>query len=213
MLIRCEGLLPHFLKDQSAHEGDIWNRNFIFESKKSYLVRSASGRGKSTLLGIIFGVRDKFQGEVFFDESNIKKYSLSEWSGLRCEKISLLFQELRLFENLTVRENMIVKIKTQSQFSISDSIGFLEQLEMDTFIDRPCKTLSFGQQQRVAIVRSLLQPFECLMMDEPFSHLDEGNTQRAMQLILSQCADQGASLIVSSLGSEHGHKFDLLYNL
>lgn len=213
MKIRISQVVPHFINDKQSLVSDVWGNDLVLESDKSYLIKAASGTGKSTLLGILFGVRNNFLGDVFLDEKNSRNISLNEWSELRRIKISLLFQELRLFENLTVRENLQLKLKLQTDLSMKDAEEYLNVLGMASFMDRTCKTLSWGQQQRIAIVRSLLQPFECLMMDEPFSHLDENNTAIALQLIRERCAIQNASLIISSLGSEHGSQFDHNLNL
>ena len=75
-------------------------------------------------------------------------------------------------------------------------------------MERKCQTLSYGQQQRVAIVRALCQPFEWLLLDEPFSHLDEQNSTIALELIQEVCAAHNAGLIVTSLGSAQNRMFD-----
>lgn len=213
MKFRFHQVVPHFISDMSSLRSDVWGNDMSFDDAQSYLVKAASGTGKSTLLGVLFGVRNNYKGDVFLDEKNIRSISLNEWSEIRRNKISLLFQELRLFENLSVRENLQLKLNLQSELSMKEALEFLDILGMSNFIDRPCKTLSWGQQQRIAIVRSLLQPFECLMMDEPFSHLDENNTAIALKLIRERCANQNASLILSSLGSEHGSQFDHILHL
>jgi putative ABC transport system ATP-binding protein len=213
MKFRFNQVVPFFINDTQTLQSDVWGKELMFENEKSYLIKAASGTGKSTLLGILFGVRNNFKGDVFVDETNSRKLSLNDWSSLRQHKISLLFQELRLFENLTVKENLQLKLNLQSELSMKDAEEYLRVLGMSDFINRTCKTLSWGQQQRIAIVRSLLQPFECLMMDEPFSHLDEKNTSIALTLIRERCTAQHASLILSSLGSEHGSSFDHILNL
>jgi putative ABC transport system ATP-binding protein len=74
-------------------------------------------------------------------------------------------------------------------------------------LNRRCNTLSQGQQQRVAIVRSLLQRFDWLLLDEPFSHLDKENQQRVFRLVEKRVAEEQAGWIVSSLGDKHGYSF------
>ena len=65
-----------------------------------------------------------------------------------------------------------------------------------------------GQQQRVAIIRALAQPFEWILLDEPFSHLDEENTQKCLTLIHQRCDEQRAGFILTTLGDDHGTKYD-----
>jgi len=75
---------------------------------------------------------------------------------------------------------------------------------MEKFLDRKAGILSFGQQQRVAIIRALCQPFEYLLADECFSHIDYENSLSAYQVIKEACDMQGAGLILTSLnGSEN----------
>ena len=76
-------------------------------------------------------------------------------------------------------------------------------LNMLDFKDQKAATLSLGQQQRIALIRGLLQPFEILLMDEPFSHLDEKNIEIALKLIYNECASQGSNFIMTSLGYEY----------
>jgi ABC-type multidrug transport system ATPase subunit len=75
------------------------------------------------------------------------------------------------------------------------------------------KTLSLGQRQRVAIIRALCQPFDFLLMDEPFSHLDDDNIAILTELIGSEVEKQKAGMILTSLGSEYNFTYDTIYQL
>ena len=74
-----------------------------------------------------------------------------------------------------------------------------QTLGIEEFMDRKAGILSFGQQQRVAIIRALCQPFNFLLADECFSHMDHHNSHMAYQLILEECSTQGAGLLLTSL--------------
>ena len=89
----------------------------------------------------------------------------------------------------------------------------LGQVGMEPFVDQPVETLSFGQRQRIALLRSLRKPFDLLLLDEPFSHLDEENTERACRLIAETIERNKATLILSSLGDEPPIKFDERFRL
>ena len=78
---------------------------------------------------------------------------------------------------------------------------------MGPFLTQKAETLSYGQRQRIAIVRALAQPFRYLMLDEPFSHLDLDNARLARELIDEQVGAQGATLVVASLGEDYGWTF------
>jgi ABC-type phosphate/phosphonate transport system ATPase subunit len=84
----------------------------------------------------------------------------------------------------------------------------LEALEIDNKWEQKCGLLSMGQQQRVAIIRALCQPFEWLILDEPFSHLDIENTQRSLKLIDERCNHLKAGFVLTSLGDRHEYNYD-----
>jgi ABC-type phosphate/phosphonate transport system ATPase subunit len=101
-----------------------------------------------------------------------------------------------------------LKLALTNKVTLAQAEQWLARLGLEGFLDRKCQTLSYGQQQRVAIVRALCQPFEWLLLDEPFSHLDEQNANIALELIQEVCASQNAGLIVTSLGSVQNRMFD-----
>jgi putative ABC transport system ATP-binding protein len=201
-------VIPAFLEGGNIPPSEVWNTNLTLNKGERYIVEAPSGRGKSTFLGILFGSRKDFKGHVSFDEMDVASISKSDWSTIRSSKISMLFQELRLFEMLTVRENLELKLALNTTVSIVQAEQWLARLGLEGFMERKCQTLSYGQQQRVAIVRALCQPFEWLLLDEPFSHLDERNATVALELIQEVCAAQNAGLIVTSLGSAQNRMFD-----
>jgi len=74
-----------------------------------------------------------------------------------------------------------------------------KQLGIESKLEKLCCTCSYGEQQRVAIIRSLLQPFDFLLLDEPFSHLDDSNTKKAMALIEEEAAARNAAILLNDL--------------
>ncbi|MFM9984317.1 MAG: ATP-binding cassette domain-containing protein, partial [Flavobacteriales bacterium] len=166
---------PAFLSDKEEIAGDIWNKDLKLGSGKRYLIRASSGKGKSSIVGYLFGTRKNYEGTISLNSETLEQITNQRWSELRQQKLACMFQELRLFEMLTVRENLQIKLNLQSTYSITEATAWLDELGMHGFLDRTVNTLSLGQQQRVALVRTLLQPMEWLLLDEPFSHLDEKN--------------------------------------
>ncbi len=213
MIISFSKVVPAFLAGTTALKSEVWGTDFSLPAGKSVLVKAQSGKGKTTFLSYLFGSRTGYSGKIAFDDKDIAALSTDNWSELRRDKISMVIQDLRLFENLTVRENLEAKLKLNAQVPFAEAEKMLQALGVGEFMDRECRYLSLGQQQRVAIVRSLCQPFKWLLMDEPFSHLDEQNTAIAMHLIKERCAANGASYIISSLGSEHHTHYDIVLNL
>jgi putative ABC transport system ATP-binding protein len=120
-------------------------------------------------------------------------------SVLRQGPVSIIFQDLRLFPSLTTWENLEIKRTLTDAVATDEVRSMMESLGIADRADRPAATLSYGEQQRVAIIRALLQPFNWLLMDEPFSHLDSENRARAARLIQSAIERNNASFLLLDL--------------
>ncbi len=170
-------------------------------------MKADSGKGKSTLIAFIYGSRRDYTGSIDLDGKNISGLSLDELASYRQTRMSVVFQDLRLFPNLTARENIALKLTLAPGISEAEIKVLTEKMGMQIYLDQRCGTLSLGQQQRIAIIRALVQPFEFLMLDEPFSHLDKGNTEIACALIRQRCENQKAGMLITSLGEEYAVDF------
>ncbi|MBL7900913.1 MAG: ATP-binding cassette domain-containing protein [Bacteroidia bacterium] len=199
-LIHFYNVLPVPLAD-SPVKGNVWNRNLVFFRDKHYVIQAESGRGKTTLLNIIYGTRKDFRGEVFFDETNVTGLDMNAFAGLRSHTLSYLFQDLRLFPALTAWEN--IEMKPGNKFTRAHVESWAEKLGVAAQLHKPCGKLSLGQQQRIAAIRALVQPFSWLLLDEPFSHLDDRNAGLMMELIQERCREEGAGILATSLGTNH----------
>ncbi|NDV66303.1 ATP-binding cassette domain-containing protein [Bacteroides sp. 224] len=199
--IRLNKILPNVFSGSSDTRSDIWEKDVYFEKGKSYLLKADSGRGKSSLCSYIYGYRSDYSGQIFFDNVNTQD-SKANWDDIRSRHISLLFQELRLFPELTALENIQLK-NNLTHYKTQDQIEhWLDILDIADRKDFPVGKMSWGQQQRVAIIRSLCQPFDFLFLDEPISHLDDKNAQIVAQLIEEEVANQGAGLLATSIGKD-----------
>ena len=166
-----------------------------------YLIEADSGTGKSSLCNYIYGYRKDYQGIINFDETNIRALSIKAWNEVRIHSLSMLFQDLRIFPELTALENILLKNKLTSYKKKKEILSLLEQMGLSDKIHTQAGKLSLGQQQRVAFIRSLCQPFDFLFLDEPNSHLDEKNAQIMAELIIHETKQQRAGLIVTSTGN------------
>lgn len=200
MTIRLEKMIPLPMLEQDTSGSEVWEaESLILEQGKPYVVEAPSGRGKTSLLSVIYGIRTDYRGHVFIDDRDLSEFSSKEWSLTRKNKLSFIFQGLELFEDLTALENIQLKNRISKYHSDERIMEMARVLGIDPFLQRKAGILSFGQQQRVAILRALCQPFHFLLADECFSHMDRENSLTAYQLIREECEARDAGLILTSL--------------
>jgi len=178
-----------------------------FEQGRRYMVCARSGHGKTSLLNFIYGSSSHYDGTVRFHDDD------STPLERRRRKLSYLFQDLRLFPELTALENILIKNNLTEFKSTAQIEAMLDRVLVPEKKHQPVATLSLGQRQRVAAVRALCQPFEFLLMDEPFSHIDHESAQVVAALVLSEVEAQGAGLIVTALDPIDLFPFDTTLNL
>ena len=143
------------------------------------------------------------------------RFDFERWSDWRQTKLSIIFQDIRLFHRLTAWENIQLKAQLYHPRPVSDQtlLEWMERLDILSLKDQPCETLSYGQRQRVGILRALCQPFDYILLDEPFSHLDQDNARIAADIIREVAENQGASRIMVSLGEDYGLPWDRVLQL
>jgi putative ABC transport system ATP-binding protein len=180
-------------------DSDIWNKHVQFEHGSHYHVKASSGTGKSTLIHCLYGIQKNYTGEIIYADKNLSKYTTDELCQWRASKISVVFQDLKLFEDATAFENIYVKRQQTNYYPTEKIESFANKLNISHTLKRPISSLSYGERQRVAIVRALMQPFDILLLDEPFSHLDNENRLIASSLILEECKKRNASIIHTDL--------------
>jgi len=200
MTIRFEKMIPLPMLEQDTSGSEVWEADtLLLEQGSSYVVEAPSGRGKTSLLSVIYGIRTDYQGHGYIDDRDLVSFSRLEWSRMRKRNLSFIFQGLELFNELTALENIRLKNKITTYYSEGRIMEMARQLGIDPFLHRKAGILSFGQQQRVAIIRALCQPFDFLLADECFSHMDRENRLKAYHLIREECGKRNAGLILTSL--------------
>jgi ABC-type lipoprotein export system ATPase subunit len=208
MNIELNHIMPIPLSSIQHGEKSIWGSHIHLESGQKVMLNASSGKGKSTFTSILFGLRSDFVGKLVFDGRDSSTFSPEDWTELRKNKLSVVFQDLQLFPSLTVRENLMLKNQLTDTFTENELKEMLGNLGIENKWDQKCAILSMGQQQRVAIIRALSQPFEYLILDEPFSHLDVENSLIALDLIDKRCQQLNAGFILTSLGDHHNFSYN-----
>lgn len=211
--IHFKHIIPQVFASRKTHDSEIWDREVDFEKGRLYLVEADSGKGKSTFCSYIQGYRHDYSGQLLFDDADVRSFRVNDWVNIRERHISLLFQELRLFPELTAMEN--VEIKNQLT-------GFKSRKQIEEWFDRlgiadkkeaKVGQMSFGQQQRVAMIRALVQPFDFILADEPISHLDDSNSAVMADIMMEEAKAQGAGVIVTSIGKHMALNYDNVIKL
>lgn len=199
MEIKLQEVIPAYFEKQAASGSQVWGKNISFKPGDHVHIVAPSGSGKTSLMHFIYGMRKDYNGIISYNDKSIGNFDMEDFSSYRQKNISIVFQDMRLFPTLTARENIEVK-RILNPFHPSEKIEEMaSRLGISTKLSRKVSTCSYGEQQRIAIIRSLMQPFEFLLLDEPFSHLDENNRMKAMELIKEECAARKASMIFADL--------------
>lgn len=180
----------------------VWLQNIEFARPNYYMVEAESGTGKSSLCSYIYGSRGDYRGKILFDGRDVSEFTIEQWCELRTHSLAYLPQEMQLFPELTVLENIDIKNRLTGCKSREWILEALERLEISVKADVLAGKLSVGQQQRVAIIRALCQPFDFILIDEPVSHLDQRNNNIVAQLIQEEAQSNGASIIATSVGNK-----------
>lgn len=205
--------LPQVFTQRSDIISDVWLKDIIFEKGKTYLLEANSGTGKSSLCSFVYGYRKDYQGRIFFDEQNILQLTVKQWVDQRKKHLSLLWQDLRLFPELSAFENVQLKNKLTGFQKKKTIEEWFDRLGIDDKKNALVGQMSFGQQQRVALIRALCQPFDFLFADEPVSHLDDSNSQIMADILQEEVEKQGAGLIVTSIGKRMELPYDAVLRL
>ena len=211
--IHLRQTLPQVFADRDAITSDVWQRDITFHKGKRYLIEAASGTGKSSLCSYVYGYRNDYQGIINFDELNIRSLSVNDWTDIRKHSLSILFQELRIFPELTAIENIQLKNRLTNFKKRKEVLTLFEAIGIADKVNEKAGKLSFGQQQRVAFIRSLCQPFDFIFLDEPISHLDDENGTIMGRLLTEEASRQGAGIIVTSIGKHLELDYDEIYQL
>ena len=212
--ITLQRVLPDaFADDPPPGKSGVWLRETTFRKGEYTLVEAASGTGKSSLCSYVYGYRNDYQGIINFDERNIRSLSVNDWIDIRKHSLSILFQELRIFPELTAIENIQLKNRLTNFKKRKEVLTLFEAIGIADKVNEKAGKLSFGQQQRVAFIRSLCQPFDFIFLDEPISHLDDENGTIMGRLLTEEASRQGAGIIVTSIGKHLELDYDEIYQL
>ncbi len=211
--IALNNTLPRVFAGQTGIHSDVWLQDIKLQRGKRYLVSAESGTGKSSMCSYIYGYRQDYSGRITFDGQDIHALTVAQWCDVRQRHIAYLPQDMRLFGELTAIENVELKNRLTGFKSREEIKHLFELLGIADKENSLASKLSIGQQQRVAIIRTLCQPCDFILLDEPVSHLDEENNRIVARLIAQEAERQGAGVIATSVGNHLQMNVDFTFNL
>jgi putative ABC transport system ATP-binding protein len=213
MQLVIRSLLPTYFEQSVTQTSEIWGKELVFEKGDLIKIVAPSGSGKSSLINFLYGMRNEYNGTISYADKNIGQFSLEELARHRKDHLSIVFQDLRLFPDQTVRQNIEIKRQLNPYHPAEKIEEMAYRLGIASKLSSRCGTCSYGEQQRIAIIRSLMQPFSILLLDEPFSHLDNKNSEKAMELMLEEAKVREATIIFADLERIDYFPFTRLYHL
>ena len=154
------------------------NVNFELEKGDLVAIIGDSGSGKSTLLHLLAGVDTPTSGDIFIQDKNITKFNKDQMTVFRRRNIGVVYQFFNLIPNINVRKNILLPLLLDNKKADEEYLKeILSILGIEGKLDRYPKQLSGGEQQRVAIARSLITRPAIILADEPTGNLDRKNSE------------------------------------
>lgn len=200
--------------DAPIDEYVLKNINYTFEQGKTYAIKGKSGSGKTTLLSLISGLETKYEGDITFENKNLKKIDLDKY---RNTHIGIVFQSYNLLPHLTAIENIIlsmeisnIKIDNKKELALKlmKSVGLSESLA-----NRRVLKLSGGEQQRIAIARSLSYNPKIIIADEPTGNLDKETEDEILEIFKKLAHDENKCVIIVTHSKNVSDNVDIVYEL
>lgn len=160
-----------------------------------------SGAGKTSLLRLLAGICSPTSGEIVLDDNELHSMSDAQRRRFRNERVGMVFQDFRLLEYLSIRDNILLPFHVGSDQADRGDLrskvdALAERLELVGRIDAAPGKLSQGEQQRVAIGRALISSPKLILADEPTGNLDERNKVRMRDLLVNHARDHGVTLLM-----------------
>lgn len=201
-------------KDAAKNDYVLKNINYSFELGKIYAIKGKSGSGKTTLLSLISGLETKYEGNIYYDNKDLKKIDLDTY---RNTYIGIVFQSYNLLPHLTAVENIILsmdisKVKVENKkvraIELMKSVGLDE-----SFANRRVLKLSGGEQQRIAIARSLSYNPSIILADEPTGNLDKDTEDEILKIFKNLAHKENKCVIIVTHSKNVCDNIDIVYEL
>lgn len=211
--ITLDHIFPRYFTPKDLDRSQVWKKNITFQKGNRYLIVAPSGSGKSTLATAILGTHFQYEGNIRYDQQIVSQLHLEKIVANRKEGISLLFQDVRMIKDLTISENILLRVFSQDRKKFIPVMEeYATRLGVENLLNKKAENCSYGERQRSAIVRSLINPTDFLIYDECFSHLDMENKKIAFSLINEVSQKNGSSVLFFELNEfPFDHDYQILH--
>lgn len=173
------------------------NINFTLKRNQNLLILGESGCGKTTLLCILAGLLTPTAGSIKYDNIDLYKLSRIKRDQFRGLNLGIIFQNFHLIKSLNIFQNIALSLSFTNQKIDKDLIySYLEKLGLAEKAKQNISSLSIGEKQRVAIIRSFICKPKYIFCDEPTSALDDKNTEKIINLLKEESLQAKSSLIL-----------------
>ena len=183
------------LEFKVANKTILNKQNFSVSKVKHVLISGVSGSGKTTLMNLMSGLLKPTSGFVSFEENDFSKLTEENIDQIRSKNFGFIFQRLHLIKHLTVEQNILLGLNKDQSPNLDE---LLDDIGLKNKHTQLAKNLSFGESQRVAIARGIINSPKVIFADEPTSSLDDKNTKKVLELIFSQAKKNNSTIIISS---------------
>ncbi len=188
--------------------------SYSFEKGKMYAIKGKSGSGKTTLLSLISGLEKNYEGEIYYDDKLLSKTNLDIY---RNKDIGIVFQSYNLLPHLTAGENIILSMdisKVKYDNKKEEFIKLLKQVGLKSeYANRRVLKLSGGEQQRVAIARSLSYNPKMILADEPTGNLDKDTENDILKIFKKLAHDDNKCVVIVTHSDNVCKQCDEVYEL
>ncbi|MFT7099216.1 MAG: putative ABC transport system ATP-binding protein [Rickettsiales bacterium] len=191
-MLTCSNL-SYKIKDKNI----IDNISFDLDSGEHLLILGPSGSGKTSLLCLLAGLSQPTSGNIQYDGTDIYKLNPEKRDQFRGNNLGIIFQNFHLIKSLNVYQNIALPAQMSGNKIDPDQIKYyLKELGLEDKSQQKISTLSVGQSQRLAVIRSFINKPKWILCDEPTSSLDDDNTDKLLNLLKSEAQKNSSSLII-----------------
>ena len=183
------------LEFKVANKTILNKQNFSVSKSKHLIISGSSGSGKTTLMNLMSGLLKPTSGFISFEDNDFSKLTEDNIDQIRSKNFGFIFQRLHLIKHLTVEQNILLGLNKDQSPNIDE---LLDDIGLKNKHTELAKNLSFGESQRVAIARGVINNPKIIFADEPTSSLDDTNTKKVLELISTQAKKNKSSIVISS---------------